>query len=56
MRKVILIVVACVAMVSCGSSWELNGNTIDIDVCRKDTVVPAGTVILKSVKPIEIVD
>lgn len=49
MRK-ILILCACLALVcvavACGSSWQIQGNSINIYPVDKDTVVRAGSYIL----------
>lgn len=49
MKKILFIpcvVIAISFMASCGSSWEISGNQIEIHKCQTDTVVPAGTIIM----------
>lgn len=40
---------ACCSLLclSCGSTWEISGNNIEVSVCESDTIVPAGTIIMK---------
>lgn len=40
--------------VSCGSQWQVNGNKVNIEVCKKDTLVRAGSIIATPVEPLKI--
>lgn len=40
--------------VSCGSTWEFQGNSVNVEVCKKDTLVRAGSIIATPVKPLTI--
>lgn len=48
MKKIIIgfcSVLLITAMVSCGSTWEISGNSVNVEVMQKDSIltVPAGT-------------
>ena len=40
------VVVAVSPLVSCGSSWNVEGNNIIVTVADRDTVVSRGTILL----------
>lgn len=49
MKKLLIIpcvVIASCFVASCGSSWEISGNQVEIHKCQTDTIVPAGTIIM----------
>ncbi len=45
LASVILMTVVSIIVSSCGSSWEISGNNMEINVLEKDTiaVLPEGT-------------
>lgn len=55
-KKIVLLSLLVVSVCSCGSSWNISGNSITIEKCHQDTVVPAGTVILKSAEPLNLLE
>lgn len=52
MKKLFYVVLVCAAvvavlpLVSCGSSWNVEGNNIIVTVADRDTVVSRGTILL----------
>lgn len=43
MKKLIILFCALIALSSCGSSWNIQGNNLIINKAENDTIVPAGT-------------
>lgn len=43
---VLVAVVAVLPLVSCGSSWNVEGNNIIVTVADRDTLVSRGTILL----------
>ena len=43
---VFVVVVAVLPLVSCGSSWNVEGNNIVVTVVDRDTLVSRGTILL----------
>lgn len=41
----VLLLTALACCVSCGSSWEISGNTMNVEVMKQDSIVkvPAGS-------------
>lgn len=43
MKKIIIAFCAVIALSSCGSSWNIQGNNLIIHKAECDTIVPAGS-------------
>lgn len=56
LKNLFLLSLLVVSVCSCGSSWNISGNKVIIEKCQQDTVVPAGTVILKSAEPLNLLE
>lgn len=46
--SIIVVAFFSIAFSSCGSSWEISGNNMDINIIEKDTVtvLPSGTQVM----------
>lgn len=55
-KKIVLLSLLAVSVCSCGSTWTISGNEVIIEKCHRDTIVPAGTVILKSAEPLNLLE
>lgn len=57
MKKLLFISAAFIAVVSissCGSTWTVSGNSVNIEVAKTDTVVKKGTLILTPDTPVNV--
>lgn len=55
-KKIVLFSLLVMGVCSCGSTWTISGNEVIIEKCHRDTIVPAGTLIIQSAQPLNLLE